>query len=307
MAAALAPAASVTLPQPATCLAALSNTPMVAAGLANGHVVLWNGRDKTPTATMTPHSARLIAVRATADERDLLSVAADGTLARSRMDTGAAGKSIRVDLGVPPYRAAVFSSDGTRLMVAGEFGDIRVFDSKSGALLRELRGHRSEMRDLAVRPGSDVLASAGTDADIRTWDTTTGRQTGFVDGLLTTFAVAYSPKDGTLASGGTDRKVTVRDPRTMKPTVAFELPAPKIVSKLAWSPDGRHIALGDVDDETLRKGGLQVVVAGTRTTVVLDTGGVPPRLIAFMSDGRLVAQIDRDLRAWSLATAPPQP
>lgn len=301
--AALAPAASITLPQPTTCLAALSNTPMVAAGLANGLVVLWNGRDNTPTTTMTPHTARVIALGATADERDLLSVAADGTLVQSRLDTGAAGNAIRVDLGVPPYRSAVFSSDGSRLMVAGEFGDIRVFDTASGALQRELRGHRSEMRDLAVRRGSDVLASAGTDADLRTWDTTTGTQTGFVDGVLTTFAVAYSPKDGTLASGGTDRKVTLRDPKTMAPTVAFELLAPKIVAKLAWSPDGRHIALSDIDDETLRKGGLQVVVAGTRTTVELETGGVPPRLIAFMSDGRLVAQIDRDLRAWNLAAA----
>ena len=303
MAAALAPDASVTLPQPVSCLAALSKTPTVAAGLANGHIVLWNGRDKTPTATMTPHTARLIAVRATVDERDLLSVAADGTLVRSRIDTGAAGESIRVDLGVPPYRAAVFSADGTRLMVAGEFGDIRVFDTASGALQHELRGHRSEMRGLAVRPGSDVLASAGTDADIRTWDTTTGKQTGFVDGLLTTFAVAYSPKDGTLASGGTDRKLTLRNPKTMAPTVAFELPAPKIVAGLAWSPDARYIAMSDIDDESLRKGGLQVVVAGTRTTVELETGGLPPRLIAFMSDGRLVAQIDRDLRAWNLAAA----
>ena len=303
MAAALAPAASVTLPQATTCLAALPNTPMVAAGLANGDVVLWNGRDTTPTKTMTPHTARVIALGTTADERDLLSAAADGTLVRSRLDTGAAAQAIRVDLGVPPYRAAVFSADGSRLMVAGELGDIRVFDTASGALQRELRGHRSEMRGLAVRPGSDALASAGTDADLRTWDTATGRQTGFVDGLLTTFAVAYSPKDGTLASGGTDRKLTLRDAKTMKPTIAFELPAPKIVAKLAWSPDGRHIALGDVDDETLRKGGLQVVVAGTRTSVVLETGGMPARLIAFMSDGRLVAQIDRDLRAWNLATA----
>ena len=302
MAAALPPAALVTLPQPATCLTALSKTPMVAAGLANGHVVLWNGRDKTPSVTMTPHTARLIAVRATADDRDLLSVAVDGTLVRSRMDTGVAGKSIRVDLGVPPYRAAVFSVDATRLMVAGEFGDIRVFDTASGAMQRELRGHRSEMMDLAVRPGSDALASAGSDADLRTWDTTTGRQTGFVDGALTTFAVAYSPKDGTLASGGTDRKVTLRNPKTMAPTIAFELAAPKIVAGLAWSPDGRRIAMSDIDDETLRKGGLQVVLAGTRTTVELDTGGLPPRLIAFMSDGRLVAQIGRDLRAWNLAT-----
>jgi WD40 repeat protein len=302
MAAAVASSASLTLPRPVTCLAALPNTPMVAAGLANGRLVLWNGRDKTPTATMTPHKARVLAVGATANGRDVLSVAADGTLVRSRRDTRAAGGATRVDFGGAPPRAAVFSADGARLMTGGEFGDIRVFDAASGALKHALRGHLGEMMDLAARPNSDVLASAGADADIRLWDVAAGTQTGFIDTDLSTFALAFSPKDGTLASGGTDRRLTLRDPKTMTVNGMFELRAPKMVATLAWSPDGRLIAVGDVDDETLRKGGLELVDAASRESVAtLDTGNVPARFIAFLSDGGLVGSVNRDLRAWNLA------
>ena len=51
-----------------------------------------------------------------------------------------------------------------------------------------------------------------------------------------------------------------------------------MVGTLAWSPDGRFIALGDVDDETLSKGGIQVIDAASRAVVAsLETGNVPRR------------------------------
>jgi len=251
---------------------------------------------------MTPHKARVLAVGATADGRDVLSVAADGTLVRSRRDSRTAGRPTRVDFGRARPRAAVFSADGARLMTGGEFGDIRVFDVASGALKHELRGHTAEMMDLAAGPNPDVLASAGAEADMRLWDLASGTQAGFIDAELSAFALAFSPKDGTLASGGPDRRLTLRDPKTMAQIGMFVLPAPKMVAALAWSPDGRFIAVGDLDDETLRKGGLQIVDAASRESVAtLDTGNAPARVIAFLSDGGLVGFVNRDLRAWNLA------
>ncbi len=300
MRAAIAPSASLALRQQVTCLAGLSNTSLVIAGLANGHVVLWNARDKTPTATMTPHTARVLAVGGAATGHDVLSVAVDGTVVQSPRDANAARTVARLEFGAPAPRCGVFSSDGAWLVIGGEFGDIRVYDARSGAFARELRGHRAEIMDLAVRPGASLLASAAADADLRVWDLAAGTQTGFVDSDLTTFAVAFSPADGTLATGGTDRRLTLRDPKTMATIGVFEVPAPKIIGRLAWSPDGRFTAVGDVDDETLRKGGLQIVDAATRRSVaVLETGNARAGLLAFI-DGRVVAQIDRELRAWDV-------
>ena len=114
--------------------------------------------------------------------------------------------------------------------------------------------------------------------------------------------MAFSPRDGTLASGGVDRRLTLRDSKTFEPAGELALRAPRMVSALAWSADGRLVAVGDIDDETLSKGGIQLIEAESRASVAsLDTGGVPAARIAFMSGGPVVAIVDRDLRAWTVA------
>lgn len=297
-------AASVTLSHGITSLAAINMTPAVVAGLSDGSVVVWNGRAAAPTI-LKPHSARVLAVGSTPDGREVLSVASDGSLARTAIAKGGPVAMRRVDLGAAPTRAAAFSADGSMLVTGGEFGEIRVFDTATSALRQQLRGHRTELQDLAVRPGSTIVASASAESDLRLWDTATGREVGFVDGDLSIFALAFSPRDGALASGGVDRRLTLRDPATFKPTGELALQAPRMVAALAWSPDGRFLAVGDLDDETLSKGGIQVVDAATRGVVaVLDTGGVPAARVAFVADGGMVVAIlGRELHAWAIGLA----
>ena len=76
-----------------------------------------------------------------------------------------------------------------------------------------------------------------------------------------------------------------------------------MVGTLAWSPDGRFIALGDIDDETLSKGGIQIVDVASRAVVAsLDTGNEPAEALVFAGDQSLVvAIVGRDVRAWSVA------
>ena len=295
--------AAVTLPAGITSLAAINQSSSVAAGLADGQVAVWNGRDTAPAVVLKPHAARVLAVGSTADGREVWSVARDGSLARTMIAPGAQPKSKPVDLGAAPTRAAAFSADGTMLVTGGEFGEIRVFDTASGALRRQLRGHRTELQFIAVRPGSTTVASASAEADLRIWDIATGREIKLVDSDLSVFALAFSPRDGTLASGGVDRRLTLRDSTTFKAVGELALRAPRMVATLAWSQNGRFIALGDIDDETLSKGGIEVVDATSRATVAsLDTGRVPADALVFAGDiGTVVGIVGRDLRAWSVA------
>jgi WD40 repeat protein len=301
---ALAPSAVITMTSSITTLAAIDQS-RIAAGLADGRIAIWNGSDAAPQLEIPAHKSRVLTVAASTDSRRVLSLAADGTLAESPTAKGAAGRTRRLELGPAPARAAVFSPDKTRLVVGGEFGDVRVFDVESGKLRHELRGHRAEIQDLAMHPQSAMIASAGADADLRIWDTATGRQSGFVDSDVSMFAVAFSPRDGTLASGGVDRRVTLREPKNFSPVGTFALVAPQIVATLGWSPDGRLLAVGDIDDTTLGKGGLRVIDASTRAGVAtLATGGVPPTWTVFFGDGiRVASAMRRELRAWSLPIA----
>jgi WD40 repeat protein len=293
---AVAPSNVVALGGDISCLAAVDGAATVVAGLADGTVAAWNGRDGAPGVVLKPHSARVLAVGPTSDG-DVWSVAADGTLARTRLAAGASPTQRRLDLGAAPTRAAVFSSDAARLTCGGEKGEIRVFDTASGALWFRLRGHRTELQEMAARPGSALVASASAEADLKVWDTSAGREVAAVEGDLSLFALAFSPRDGTLAAGGVDRRVTFRDPSSLEARGEFAS-APRMVAALAWSPDGADVALGDIDEQSLSKGSIRVIDAARRAVLaVLDTGGAPVGRLAFLG-GVVVAAIGRDLRAW---------
>lgn len=298
------PAATVTLPAEITSLANLSGSLYVAAGLTDGQVVLWDGRKSEPGLTWKPHSARVLAVSATADGQGIWSVAADGSLGRTALSRGAQPVVKRLDPGALPIRAAVFTFDGATVVTGGDRGEIRVFDTATGALKHRLHGHRTELHYLAMRPESPILASASAEADLRIWNIATGREVLSVDSDVAFFALAFSPRDGTLASGGVNRRLTLHDPETMKPVGTLAVQKPLMVAALAWSPDGRAIALGELDDETLSKGGLRIVDAGSRTVLAyVESGGLPPSAITFVSDGLLIASFGRDLRSWEVAAA----
>ncbi len=298
-----APAATITLPATITCVSAIHESSSVAAGLSDGRVAVWDGHGATPSIMLKPHTAPVAALATTGDGRFLWSAATDGTLARTPIAPGAESTLRRVDLGSAPTRAGVFSADGSLIVTGGEFGELRVYDTTSGTLTQQLRGHRTEVQSLTVRPGSAIIASASAEADLRIWDAASGREISFIDGSVALFALAFSPRDGTLAAGGANRRLTLRDRSTFKPVREITLQPPRMVNTLTWSPDGRLIALGDVDDQTLSKGGVQLLDAATLATVAtLDTGGKPPGSIVFADKAALiVGALGRDLRAWTVA------
>jgi WD40 repeat protein len=297
----VAPAATVTLTHEITSLATVNKSSLVAAGLANGQVVLWNGSDPAPAVVLHPHPIRVVGLASSPDGREIWSLAFDGSLARTPAASGAGPAMKRLEIGAAPLRAAAFSADGALVATGDARGEIRVFDTATGVARQKIQGHRTELHYLAMRSTPPLLATASAEADLRIWDVTTGRQTASVDSDLAFFALAFSPRDGTLASGGVGRRLTLHAPATFKPVGTLALPAPRMVATLAWSPDGRRIAIGDLDDETLSKGGIQVVDAGTRSVIAdLDTGRIPCTAITFAGNGMVVAGIGRDLRAWRI-------
>lgn len=75
----------------------------------------------------------------------------------------------------------VFSPDGRLLVSGGDDNTISVRDSETGRLLRELRGHRSQIMALAFTPDGRSLASSGADRTLRLWHTSTWRSLGAID------------------------------------------------------------------------------------------------------------------------------
>ena len=296
------PSVRVTLPAEITSLIDVSGSPRVAAGLADGRVAVWSPAETAPSLLLQPHTARVMAVAATAGGTELMSVAADGTLARTPVGPGAKAVVSKVDLGPTPARGGVFSPDGSRLVIGDERGELRVVDIATGAATIR-SGHRTELQAIAAQPGTSVVASASAESDLHLWDASTGREVKRIDCGLSLFALAFSPRDGTLASGGVARRLTLYDTRTFETTGELVLEAPNMISALAWSPDGRRLAIAHIDSDTLGQGGIRIIDADTRRVLAtLDTGGPPTFGLVFggTGGGTVVAALGHDLAAWAV-------
>jgi RNA polymerase sigma factor (sigma-70 family) len=172
-----------------------------------------------------------------------------------------------------------FSPDG-RLMACGGRGDqagdfnagvIRLYERTTGQLVRELRGHKTQVAALAFTPDGKTLLSRGV--------VLFGMRTGEPGESETEFLRAW-------------------DVDTGKQRRAFTSPEAALIASLTLSPDGRTLA-------TTADGGKTVVLLETAT------GGRRAELrghsemifrMAFAPDGRTLASgsMDGTIRLWDL-------
>src|SRR5262245_36458335 len=143
-----------------------------------------------------------------------------------------------------------FSPGGERIASAGEDGAIKVWNSKTGAVIQTLHAaHRGSSYSVVFHPDGKHLASTGADGKVKVWDWKIGDHPVFTESSGadhnrgTAYGVAFSPDGGRLAVGS-DGAVNVWDLQT-KQLLFGTLPvhAKKGIS-VAFSPDGRRLASG---------------------------------------------------------------
>ncbi len=138
--------------------------------------------------------------------------------------------------------------------------DTATLRARGGAAFRDLGtfGEPPATREVALSPAADLLALAGTDGAIRTWDldSRTSRhvfrsdlhqRTGHDSAAL---AQGFSPDGSLLASGHVDGMVHLWDMASGR-EVPVRLRHEQAVGALAFSPNGAELATGSLD-ATLR-------------------------------------------------------
>ena len=95
-----------------------------------------------------------------------------------------------------------FSADGQMLASENGDGTVRLWNTNTGTILRQLSGHSNDIHSVVFSRDGKMLASGSKDASVRLWDARTGR---FLPTLRGHFwgikAVAFSPDSKTVASG----------------------------------------------------------------------------------------------------------
>ena len=103
------------------------------------------------------------------------------------------------------------------------------------------------MSQLAVAPGGSFAVVGGVRGDLltldlRSLDTVRAQAKAHVGEVR---GVALSRDGSLLATGGDDRRVVVRDPRTLQERFSFP-PLDGTVYRLAFSPDGGRLAIAGI-------------------------------------------------------------
>jgi WD40 repeat protein len=112
--------------------------------------------------------------------------------------------------------ALSLSADGTRLAGGGSDRLVRIWDMRTGKLLRSLTGHSGQVNAVAFSADGKTLVSSCARGEIILWELGTGKPLHQVtmekkNGVM---RLAFSPDGKHLAWGGFDRLVHLRDVAT---------------------------------------------------------------------------------------------
>jgi eukaryotic-like serine/threonine-protein kinase len=200
--------------------------------------------------------------------------------------------------------ALVFNPDGTSIATAGEDGLTRLWDTSTGTMTAQCRGHTRKVLSVAFRPDGRRLVTTSADGTVRQWDSTTGREveSPYEHHVGEVVTAAYSPDGLWVASGGWDRTIRVWEAAN-RHDVAILPGHTAVVSELAFTADGRRLASASQEggleywvDRTVRlwEVGLQAGASVLRG----HTGYVYP--VAYSPDGQWIASgsWDKTVRLW---------
>jgi WD40 repeat protein len=166
-----------------------------------------------------------------------------GTISVWNLETGAL-----VPIPVEDFQAEEVATDGRIAVVGSALGTLAVVDLSEARLVRQLDAGRAEARsrlilDMVVDASVARVMVAERDGSVRTWDLTSGLETGACDtGAFDADAVAIAP-NGRYAYAVTGDTVLAADLATCQPMRRLSLD--HHITALAVAPDGLHVVLGD--------------------------------------------------------------
>jgi WD40 repeat protein len=226
---------------------------------------------------------------------NLVAVAQEGRVQLFDANTATpVGQPMTGDFGQSAFAAAAFAPRGDVIAIAAN-DRISLWDVKTGATIGQpWSGHVENIDALVFDPDGRHLTSLAEDNSVIYWNVIGPRdlfrQFAASKG---SWALAFSPRDGILASTG-EATTTIWDSRTGKASAVFETPdLPEAVP--AFSADGQMLLLSDSrerDEKDTKPSPAAVFELSTNQRVLSLPDGMRGGPVAMSPDDRYVALVD---------------
>jgi WD40 repeat protein len=222
------------------------------------------------------------------------------------------------DHGEPdPLHAAAYAPGGRFVATAGEAGQVRVWDPRTGRTWMILNGHTGTVRGIAFSPDGGALATAGMDGTVRLWvlpEVVLETYRRVVNRLPFELLTPFDP---------------LAKPAVIGPTITLTDAHPEGANCVAFSPNGRGLVSGGADGHLRwwelggwRASGTELAAHGGAAALALGAAraanpqearavwpreigprGAPVLSVAFAADGSALACGRADAPAWGRAAA----
>jgi WD40 repeat protein/serine/threonine protein kinase len=258
-----------------------------------GQVILFDATTGRQVRRFTGSTHYWIQQLAFSPDSRLLAVA--GHDRRVRLFDPETGTEVRSwDAHDGPIDRLAFHPGGTILATAGVDWTVRLWNVATGGPLHKFEEQRSEINAVCFSPDGRYLAAADAEGAVTVWDAATYARLFVRTGHAWHTALAFHPKDNTLAAVDAGNRVR----RWQLPDGKERRPAPGhvgAVHTVAVSRDGRLIASGGADG-TVHVWDVAAWQSGAAQPParILEGHNADVVSLAFSHDGTLLASGSRD-------------
>jgi WD40 repeat protein len=232
--------ATLTQDSPVTALALSPDGRLVAAGMTNGTIALWDLRTQRRLRAMSGASGRVRGLAFAPSGKALASISAGDDTARLwDPATGQAGRVLSlfaIDGVSAGFSALAYAPDGVTVVLGEGGGRVTLWDTTTGAHRRLPSPHDAIVTGVAVTPDGSLVVSVDFTRRVRIRPIQPGRDAESLgtigdEGLN---GLAIAPDGITLALGGSAK--VYHKPQTTYPITLWDLHARKMLASLESNP-----------------------------------------------------------------------